>query len=67
MRIASQEYKEIESELYEYAVYLQANELATSLDYQSIPLMNQVFAIEKLEEELKGVNRVIIQDESIAL
>jgi hypothetical protein len=30
-------------------------------------MMNQVFAIEKLEEELKGLNRVVIQDESVTL
>jgi hypothetical protein len=37
IRIASQDYKEIESDIYEYAVYLQSNELASELNYEPHP------------------------------
>lgn len=46
--MASRDYKEIESDIYEFAVYLQANELATSMIYESIPVQNQNFVIEHL-------------------
>lgn len=45
---ASVVYKNIESDIYEYAVYLQANELATSETYESIPFKNQCFVIDNL-------------------
>jgi len=36
-KLISEEYKEIEDDIYEYAVYLQSNELASNLDYETHP------------------------------
>lgn len=60
VKYASEGYKEIESTIYDYAAYLQANQLATSLTYESIPLKNQRFILENLEKELKDVNTSIL-------
>ena len=62
VQLASEDYKIIQSELYEYAVYLQANQLATSFTYESIPLQNQLFIINGLEAEAKDVNKRLISD-----
>jgi hypothetical protein len=37
IKIVSQEYKQIEADIYEYAVYLQSNELASQLHYEPHP------------------------------
>jgi hypothetical protein len=52
-------YKDIESEIYEYAVYLQANELASSQTYESIPFQSQCFVINNLESSMKELNKAI--------
>ena len=61
---ASEDYKEIEAAIYDYAAYLQANQLATSLTYESIPLQNQRFVLDGLEKELKDVNSSILSKDS---
>lgn len=63
VQLASAAYKDIESEIYEYAVYLQANELATSETYESIPFKNQCFVINNLEKSMKEVNKQIAHNE----
>ena len=57
LHMISKDYKEIESYIYEYAVYLQANELANNPSYEPKPF----FKIEELMgEEMKGLNRTLM-------
>jgi hypothetical protein len=52
------EYKQIEADIYEYAAYLQSNQLASDLFYEPHPFR----AVEaQIEEELKQVNVAIMQ------
>ncbi len=37
IKLISEDYKHIESKIYEYAVYLKSNELASSLNYEPHP------------------------------
>lgn len=56
----SADYKRIEEDIYEYAVYLQANQLATSLDFEPLPFQ----AIQQMvEEELEELQRVLLQED----
>ena len=48
VKLAGEHYKLIEADIYEYAVYLQANVLANSLAYESVPHMYHRIEIEKL-------------------
>jgi hypothetical protein len=64
LKIVSEDYKRIESDIYEYAVYLQSNQLATDINYEPAPYK---VIEEKVMEEMKNVNRAIIQDEEIDL
>lgn len=62
--MASQEYKNIESDIYEYASYLQCNQLASSLEYQPL---NILCITENLEDQIKTMNRMLIQNEEMSL
>lgn len=37
IQMAGEEYKKIESDIYEYAVYLQSNQLASDISYEPQP------------------------------
>jgi hypothetical protein len=64
LKMVSKDYKQIEADIYEYAVYLQSNELATSYTYQPHPFEE----IEReLMEEMKSINKTIIQQETLTL
>jgi hypothetical protein len=53
-----EEYKQIEADIYEYASYLQSNQLASDLFYEPHPFR----AIEQqIDEQLKSVNVLLIQ------
>jgi hypothetical protein len=63
IKLIREEYKQIESDIYEYAVYLQSNQLASTIDYEPRPFA-QLEA--QLMEELRTVNRKILQEEGDA-
>lgn len=48
VKLAGEHYKKVEADIYEYAVYLQANVLANSLTYESVPHMYHRNQIETL-------------------
>jgi hypothetical protein len=60
--MASEDYKAIESEIYDYAAYLQCNQLASSLSYEPLSI---TCITNDLEEQLKVINRTLIQNEEI--
>lgn len=62
--MVSEDYKRIESDIYEYAVYLQSNQLASDLNYEPAPFKS---IEENIMEEMKSINRTIIQEEGIDL
>ena len=53
----SADYKVIESNLYEYAVYLQSNQLASSFSYQPKPFRE---IEELLEKEMRELNKELL-------
>lgn len=64
VKSANEDYKEIEAAIYDYAAYLQANQLATSLTYESIPLQNQRFILDNLEKQLKDISTSLLSQNS---
>lgn len=62
--MASEKYKEIESDIYDYASYLQCNQLASSLSYE--PLQIQCITAD-IDSKLREVNKTIIQKEEISI
>jgi hypothetical protein len=62
--MASEEYKNIECEIYEYASYLQCNQLASSLTYEPL---NITCLTNDLEEQMKDINITLIQNETMEL
>lgn len=61
--MASEEYKAIEAEIYEYAAYLQCNQLASSLSYEPLSI---TCLTEDLDGQLKNVNKTLIQNEELS-
>ena len=62
LRMVSEDYKRIESDIYEYAVYLQSNQMASDLNYEPAPFKSLE---ENILDEMKTLNRTIIQEEGI--
>jgi hypothetical protein len=56
----SYDYKQIESDLYEYAVYLQANQLPSSLTYEHLPIVCHTYY---LEQEVDALCKGLLHDE----
>jgi hypothetical protein len=64
LKIVSEDYKSIESDIYEYAVYLQSNQLASDLNYEPAPFK---VIEESIMEDMRNINKSIIQNDSIEI
>ena len=64
VKMAADDYKEIESDIYDYAAYLQGNELASSLTFEPISIMSITY---DLESEIKNINTTLIQDKEMSM
>jgi hypothetical protein len=64
IKLLSEDYKQIESDIYEYASYLQANQLASSLSYEHLPIICHTYY---LDEEVAALSKSLIQDNQTPL
>jgi hypothetical protein len=64
LKLIHKDFMDIESDLYEYAVYLQSNVLASKLDYEPHPF-TEIEAL--LMTEMKDVNCTIRQNSSFSV
>lgn len=58
IKMASEDYKQVESDIYEYASYLQSNQLAHDLDFEPLPFRNLQ---EEVSESVKNISRILLQ------
>lgn len=47
LKLVSEDYKSIEGEIYDYAAFLQSNQLASDISYQHIPIVCHTFGLEE--------------------
>lgn len=64
IKLVSEDYKNIEGEIYDYAAFLQSNQLASDINYQHIPIVCHTFG---LEEEIASINKVLVQNDEVPL
>jgi hypothetical protein len=67
VQLASEQYKQVYSEIYEYAVYLQTNELANSLQNESIPLQYFNSLIATLDDSLETLTKTLIHNQTFPI
>jgi hypothetical protein len=64
IKLISEDYKHIEGDIYEYATYLQSNQLASSLTYQHLPVVCHTYT---LDDQLAALNKVLVQNDELPL